>query len=75
MRKKQKKNQKDGFGDYSRRVQVVPGITIIKKHIRGGKISEKIFKKIDSEIRYGARKLSQILWLKNTKKETQLKKY
>ena len=40
-----------------------------------GEISEKNVKKMDSEISCGARKLSRILWLKNTKKETQLKKY
>ena len=36
---------------------------------------EKNVKNIDSGISCGARKLSRILWLKNTKKETQLKKY
>ena len=42
----------------------------------GGKSVKKMFKKMDSEISCGARKLSRILWLKNTKtKETQLKKY
>ena len=30
---------------------------------------------MDLEISCGAHKLSRILWLKNTKKETQLKKY
>ena len=41
----------------------------------GGEISEKKVKKMDSRISCGARKLSRILWLKNIKKETELKKY
>ena len=40
----------------------------------GEKSVKKMLQKIDLDISCGASKFSRILWLKNTKKETQLKK-